>query len=286
MSVKESVARQPRRPSSRGAGQLSRVGIGAAAVSLGFVLLAVVGAWIAPYDPTQINVGERLATPDGDFWLGTDALGRDQLSRVLVAIQPTMAAAFMATALALALGSVLGLVGGFYGGMADSTVSRLIDFIFSIPEYLLAILVLAILGRGLVNAALAIGLVFVPRFARTVRGATQEIVARPYIDAARLNGRRDPWIILRHILPNVSSPLVVLAAINLSLSAGTYAALSFLGFGVSPPSPDFGSMISDALQYLYSAPWLIIPPAAVFVVLILAINLTGDLVRDVLDPKA
>lgn len=264
----------------------SRVGIGAAAVSICFVILAVIGAWVAPYDPTQINVGPRLATPDGEFWLGTDALGRDQFSRVLVAIQPTMAAAFMATAIALVLGSVLGLIAGFYGGLADSAVSRLIDFIFSIPEYLLAILVLAILGRGLGNAAVAIGLVFVPRFARTVRGATQELVARPFVDAARLNGRGHGWIIVRHILPNVSSPLVVLAAINMSLSAGTYAALSFLGFGVRPPSPDFGSMIADALQYLYSAPWLIIPPAAAFVVLILAINLTGDLIRDVLDPKA
>ena len=205
---------------------------------------------------------------------------------MLTAIRPAVIAAFTATLFALVIGTALGLIAGFWGGKIDSLVSRIIDFLFAIPEYLLAILVLAILGRGLLNAAIAIGIVFIPRFARTVRSATQEIMARNYISAARLCGRGQVSIMLRHVLPNITSPLIVIAAINLSMSSGAYAALSFLGFGVRPPEPDFGSMISDSLQYIGSDPWLIVPPALVFVTFILAINLAGDALRDLLDPKS
>ncbi len=251
-----------------------------------FAMLAFAGGWIAPFNPNELNVGPRMALPSSDNLFGTDALGRDQLSRILVAIQPTVLAAAAATAFALVIGSLLGIVAGFWGGTVDNIVSRIIDFLFAIPEYLLAILVLAILGRGLLNAAIAIGIVFVPRFARTVRSATEEVMARNYVDAARLSGRSQVWIMTKHVIPNITSPLVVLLAINLSMSAGTYAALSFLGFGVRPPYADFGSMISDSLQYMGSDPWLIVPPAVVFVSFILAINITGDLVRDLLDPKS
>lgn len=264
----------------------SPVGIAAMAVLVVFALLAIFGNMLAPYDPNQLNVGPRMDLPSGEFLLGTDALGRDQLSRILAAIQPTVLAAVLATTFALIIGSILGIVAGFWGGRVDNIVSRIIDFLFAIPEYLLAILVLAILGRGLINAAVAIGIVFIPRFARTVRSATEEVMARNYVNAARLSGRSEVRIMVAHVIPNVTSPLVVLAAINLSMSAGTYAALSFLGFGVRPPYADFGSMISDSLQYIGSDPWLIVPPSIVFVTMILAINLAGDLVRDLLDPKS
>lgn len=264
----------------------SPVGVVAVGILVIFALLALFGSWLAPFNPNELNVGDRMSMPTTEHFLGTDALGRDQLSRVLVAIQPTVLAAVTATAFALVAGSALGIIAGFWGGRVDNVISRVIDFLFAIPEYLLAILVLAILGRGLLNAAIAIGIVFVPRFARTVRSATEEVMARNYVNAARLSGRNQAWIMTKHVIPNITSPLVVLAAINLSMSAGTYAALSFLGFGVRPPSADFGSMISDSLQYIGSDPWLIVPPAVVFVTLILAINLAGDLVRDLLDPKS
>lgn len=264
----------------------SPVGIIAMAVLVVFALLAIFGNALAPFDPNQLNVGPRMSLPSSEFLLGTDALGRDQLSRILAAIQPTVLAAVFATTFALIIGSILGVIAGFWGGRVDNVVSRIIDFLFAIPEYLLAILVLAILGRGLINAAVAIGIVFIPRFARTVRSATEEVMARNYVNAARLSGRSEVRIMVAHVIPNVTSPLVVLAAINLSMSAGTYAALSFLGFGVRPPYADFGSMISDSLQYIGSDPWLIVPPSIVFVTMILAINLAGDLVRDVLDPKS
>lgn len=265
---------------------ISPVGGAAFAILAAFLILAVIGPWIAPYPPNAIDMGERLLGPSAEFLLGTDALGRDQFSRVLIAIQPAVIAAFAATMFALVLGTILGLVAGFWGGAIDGIVSRIIDFLFSIPEYLLAILVLAVLGRGLMNAAIAIGIVFIPRFARTVRSATQEVMARNYISASRLCGRGQVWIMLRHVLPNITSPLIVIAAINLSMSSGAYASLSFLGFGVLPPDPDFGSMISDSLQYIGSDPWLIVPPAATFVIFILAINLAGDALRDLLDPKS
>ncbi|MDQ4214537.1 ABC transporter permease [Microbacterium capsulatum] len=270
-------ARKRRRPSVVG-------GIAFGVLAL-FVVLAVVGPWVAPYPPTQLAVGARLLGPTPQFLFGTDALGRDQLSRVLVAIGPAVAAAVMATIFSLVVGTALGLIAGFWGGRIDGLISRVVDFLFAIPEYLLAILVLAILGRGLANAAVAIGIVFIPRFARTVRSATQEVMTRNYISAARLSGHGNAWIILRHVLPNIASPLIVIAAINLSMSSGAYAALSFLGFGVRPPQPDFGSMISDSLQYIGSAPWLVAPPAIVFVIFILAINIAGDALRDLLDPK-
>jgi len=264
----------------------SPIGIIAMGVLVVFALLAIFGNALAPFDPNQLNVGPRMSLPSSEFLLGTDALGRDQLSRILAAIQPTVLAAVFATTFALIIGSILGVIAGFWGGRVDNIVSRIIDFLFAIPEYLLAILVLAILGRGLINAAVAIGIVFIPRFARTVRSATEEVMARNYVNAARLSGRSEVRIMVAHVIPNVTSPLVVLAAINLSMSAGTYAALSFLGFGVRPPYADFGSMISDSLQYIGSDPWLIVPPSIVFVTMILAINLAGDLVRDVLDPKS
>lgn len=264
----------------------SPMGVIAVGVLAVFAILAVFGTALAPFAPNELNVGVRLSLPSAEHIFGTDALGRDQLSRVLEAIQPTVLAAVGATSFALVIGSVLGVIAGFWGGRVDDVVSRIIDFLFAIPEYLLAILVLAILGRGLLNAAIAIGIVFVPRFARTVRSATEEVMARNYVNAARLSGRSQVWIMTKHIIPNITSPLVVLAAINLSMSAGTYAALSFLGFGVRPPYADFGSMISDSLQYIGSDLWLIVPPAVVFVSLILAINLAGDLVRDLLDPKS
>jgi ABC-type dipeptide/oligopeptide/nickel transport system permease subunit len=164
-------------------------------------------------------------------------------------------------------------------------ISRFFDFVFAVPEYLLAILVVAIVGPGLVNASVAIGIIYVPRFGRTVRGATQQVMANNYVSAARLSGRSNTWILVRHVFPNVASPLVVLAAINLSLSEGTYAALSFLGFAVRPPRADFGSMIGDSLQYIYSSPWIIVPPSAAFVVFVLSIILFGDVVRNALDPR-
>ncbi|OKI40755.1 hypothetical protein A6A29_38885 [Streptomyces sp. TSRI0281] len=258
----------------------------AVAVLLLYVLAAVFGPILSPYAPNQLNVGPQLQGPSADHLFGTDTLGRDQFSRVIAAARPAMGAALIAVALAIVAGTALGTAAGFLRGITDGVISRFTDLLFAIPEYLLAILVLAIMGSGMMNAALAIGLVIIPRFARIARGATIEVAGRSYIDAARLCGRGRWWIIRRHVLPNISSPLIVMTAINLSTAEGAYAALSFLGFGVTPPDADFGSMISTAQQYMLTEPWLAVFPALAFVALVLAFNLFGDALRDRMDPRS
>ncbi|MFJ5116818.1 ABC transporter permease [Kitasatospora sp. NPDC088548] len=251
---------------------------------VGYVLLAVFGSFLAPYGPNEVGAGPRLSAPSAEHWLGTDALGRDQLSRVIAAARPALLSATYAVLFALVIGTSIGIAAGFLGRLWDGILSRLVDLLFAVPEYLLAILVIAVMGSGLLNASLAIGIVSIPRFARIARGSTLEIARRSFVDAARLCGRGRSWIMFRHILPNIASPLVIMTAINLSTAEGAYAALSFLGFGVRPPDADYGSMISSSQQYLLTDPWVVAFPAIAFVLLVLAFNLLGDILRDRLDP--
>lgn len=257
----------------------------AVGIFAGFVFLAVFGDLVAPHNPNGINVGPSLAGPSGRFWLGTDSLGRDELSRVIAAARPALLAAGEAVLVALVIGTALGVVAGYIGGRWDNALSRLMDLLFSMPEYLLAILVIAIIGSGTSNAAIAIGVTGIPRFGRVVRSATQEIASRSYVDAARLSGRGRWWIIRTHLLPNVASPLIVITAISLSTAEGAYAALSFLGFGQRPPSADYGSMIAAAQSDLLSDPWIVIVPSVAFVILVIAFNVLGDVLRDAIDPR-
>jgi peptide/nickel transport system permease protein len=251
-----------------------------------YIVLAVLGPYITPFAPNQVGAGPRLSPPSGDHWFGTDALGRDQLSRVVTAARPALLSAVYAVTFAFAIGTVIGISAGFLGGLWDGGLSRVVDLLFAIPEYLLAILVIAVMGSGLVNASLAIGIACIPRFARIARGSTLAIMERDFIDAARLCGRGGVWIMRRHILPNIASPLVIMTAINMSTAEGAYAALSFLGFGIRPPEADYGSMISSSQQYLLTDPWVVAFPSIAFVTLVLAFNLIGDVMRDHLDPRS
>ncbi|SCE99129.1 peptide/nickel transport system permease protein [Micromonospora viridifaciens] len=279
-TARRGTARRPRWPVR---GIAANIAVG---VLLLYVAAALVGTHLLPYGPNELGAGPRLQTPSAAHWLGTDALGRDQFARVVAAIRPALEAALFAVAFAIVVGTAIGIVAGFFGRVWDGVLSRVVDLLFAVPEYLLAILVLAVMGRGLVNASLAIGLIIIPRFARIARGATIEIAGRSYVDAARLCGRSRWWIMRRHILPNISSPLAIMAAINLSTVEGAYAALSFLGFGVRPPHADFGSMIASAQQYLLTDPWLVAYPSIAFVVLVLAFIFLGDAMRDHLDPRS
>ncbi|AXI80923.1 ABC transporter permease [Peterkaempfera bronchialis] len=250
----------------------------------GYILLAIFGSAIAPYGPNDVGAGPRLTPPSSAHWLGTDALGRDQLSRIVAAARPALLSATYAVLFAVVIGTGIGIAAGFLGRFWDGALSRIVDLLFAIPEYLLAILVIAVMGSGLLNASLAIGIVGIPRFARIARGSTLEVARRSFVDAARLCGRGRLWIVFRHILPNIASPLVIMTAINLSTAEGAYAALSFLGFGVRPPDADYGSMISSSQQYLLTDPWVVAFPSIAFVLLVLAFNLLGDVLRDRLDP--
>ncbi len=251
-----------------------------------FVLAAALGPLIEPHAPNQPLVGSAFQGPSAHYWFGTDQLGRDEFSRVVAGAGIALGSALGSVVVALVLGAVLGVVSGYRGGSwMDYGVSRGIDLLFAFPEYVLAIIVIAILGPGLINAALAIGIVYTPRFARVVRVATIEVMHCTYVEAARLAGRGRGFIVIRHVLPNVTSPLLVITALSLSSAEGAYAALSFLGFGVPPPQADYGSMLGAAEPYLSSDPWLALFPSMALVLLILGFNLFGDWLRDLLSRR-
>ncbi|MDQ1587502.1 MAG: peptide/nickel transport system permease protein [Microbacteriaceae bacterium] len=251
-----------------------------------FVFLAIFGEFISPYAPNRVGVGPALAPPSPQFWFGTDGLGRDQLSRVIASTRPALLSATEAVSLALVVGLAIGIAAGYLGGWWDGALSRIMDLLFAFPEYLLAILVVAVLGSGLTNVAIGVGIICIPRFARAARSATMEVISRGYVEAAVLAGRSRAWIMWRHVLPNIASPLLVMTAITLSTAEGAYASLAFLGFGERPPTADLGSMISAAQPYMTTNPFTVLFPAAVFVVLVLAFNVLGDVLRDLLDPRA
>lgn len=255
-------------------------------ILLMFLAFAVFGDTIAPYPATEPHPADALQGPSAQYLFGTDELGRDQLSRVIDAGRVAMIVAVAAVGIALVLGSALGVLAGYVGGWTDRILVRVLDVMFSFPALLLAIVIVAALGSGMLNAVVAIGLVYTPRLARVARGATLSVRNNEYIEAARLSGVSHVRIVFRHVLRNILAPLTVMAALSMSTAQLAYAALSFLGLGVSPPQPDYGSMLARARDFMSIAPWLVIFPSLALVVLIVGFNLFGDSLRDLLDPRA
>jgi ABC-type dipeptide/oligopeptide/nickel transport system permease subunit len=250
-----------------------------------FVVLAIAGRFLAPYDPNTGDLAQMLAPPSASHWFGTDELGRDTLSRVMDGSRIAITVAFLSVALALLAGVVIGVVAGYFGGWVDSVLNRSQDVLFAFPTLLLAIIIVAVLGPGLFNAVLAIAIVYTPRFARLARSSALTVKTSEYLDAARLAGVGTPAILWRHMLPNVLPSVIVLGALSMSTAQLAYASLSFLGLGVSPPQADWGSMLSKARDFITVAPWLVIWPVSALVLLMLAFNVLGDAIRDVLDPR-
>ncbi|WP_212525716.1 ABC transporter permease [Actibacterium sp. MT2.3-13A] len=250
-----------------------------------FILLALFGRMVAPYDPNANDYLNLLSAPSAQHWFGTDELGRDTLSRVIDGSRIAVAVAFLSVSIAMAIGVLIGVISGYFGGMVDSVLNRSQDVLFAFPTLLLAIILVAVLGPGLFNASLAIAIVYSPRFARIARASALSIKTSEYLDAARLAGVNTPTILVRHILPNVMPPVIVLAALSMSTAQLAYASLSFLGLGVSPPQADWGSMLSKGRDFITIAPWLVIWPTVALVMLMLAFNVLGDAIRDVLDPS-
>ena len=250
-----------------------------------FSIFAIFGQWIAPYDPNVGDFTSLLAPPSASHWFGTDVLGRDTLSRVIDGSRIAIGVAFISVSIAMAVGVVLGIIAGYFGGVIDSVLNRSQDVLFAFPTLLLAIIMVAVLGPGLINASIAIAIVYSPRFARMARATALSVKRHEYFDAARLAGVSTPVILARHMLPNVLPPVIVLAALSMSTAQLAYASLSFLGLGVSPPQADWGNMLSKARDFITVAPWLVIGPAAALVLLMLAFNVLGDAIRDVLDPR-
>lgn len=255
------------------------------AVVVLFILLAIFGRMVAPYDPNVGDLASTLTAPSWRHLFGTDELGRDILSRVIDGSRIAVVIAFFSVAIALVAGVVIGVTAGYFGGAVDTVLNRSQDVLFAFPTLLLAIVIVAVLGPGLMNAVLAIAIVFTPRFARIARSSALSIKTSEYLDAARLAGLRTPAILVRHMLPNVLPSVIVLAALSMSNAQLAYASLSFLGLGVSPPQADWGSMLSKARDFITVAPWLVIWPAVALVLLMIAFTVLGDAIRDVLDPR-
>jgi len=248
------------------------------------VVVALLAPWLAPHDPAAQHLALRRAGPSADAWLGRDEFGRDILSRVMLGARATLLAAVGSVLLSGVLGTLIGIVAGYRGGIADSLLMRSMDLVLSFPYFLLAILVVAVAGPSLHNAAIAIGITYIPQYARVVRGATLEVVGKEYIEAAHASGVRGPRIALKHVLPNINAPIIVITTVGLAMAIVGIASLSFLGLGAQPPSPEWGAMLAGGRQYVASAPHISIFPGLAILVTVLSLNLVGDGLRDTLDP--
>lgn len=249
------------------------------------VLAALFGPLLAPYGMNQQNIPNRFASPSWSHWFGTDELGRDVFSRVLIAARGSLQVGAIAVGIALGLGVPIGLVAGYYGGAADAVLMRLMDIVFSFPAILLAIAVVAVRGPGLTNAMIAIGIVYMPIFARITRGSVITVRAEVYVRAARSLGARDGRILRKHVLPNIVAPLIVQTSLSLAFAILSEAALSYLGLGVQPPQPSWGRMLSEGRSFFKQAPWMGIFPGLAILFTVMAFNMVGDGLRDALDPR-
>jgi len=249
------------------------------------VFVAVAATWIAPFGINDVDVASALRPPSGEHWFGTDELGRDVLSRVVVATQASMRIAVVSVAFAVIVGVTVGIVAGYRGGWVDTVFMRVVDVMFAFPVLLLALAVVAILGPGTITTILAIGIVYTPIFARVARASTLSVRVEPFVQMSQAMGTGNLYILTRHIVPNIAGPLVVQTSLSLAFAILSEAALSFLGLGIQPPQPSLGRMIFDSQGFVTMAWWMAVFPGAAIFVIVLAFNLVGDGLRDVLDPK-
>lgn len=285
------AASTPRRP-VRGMWRdaLGRLVANRGATAGGFIFLLIAGTAVAapalaPGNPIALNVSASLEAPGPQHWLGTDQFGRDILSRILYGARTSLTMGLVAVTISVAGGSLLGLVSGYYRGGVDLSVMRLVDVMLAFPGILLALVIIAVLGANLESAMIAVGISGMPVFIRVVRGATLSVREFQYVEAARVAGCGDARILFRHILPNVAAPVIILVTLGIPNAIIAGAALSFLGLGVKPPTPDWGEMLSNGRSFMTTAWWLSTFPGLAIVIIVMAINLFGDGLRDALDPR-
>lgn len=255
------------------------------------LLCALFAPWIAPHDPNLTNNTVFLKPP---FWqeggslsypLGTDAIGRDILSRLLFGARLSLVIGIAVVALAIVVGIVLGLIAGYFKGLADIAIMRLMDILMTMPSLLLAIVIVAILGPGLMNAMLAVAIVVLPHYVRITRAAVIAEASKDYVVAAQVSGAQTVRLMFSEILPNCAAPLIVQATLGVSTAILDAAALGFLGLGAQPPTPEWGTMLADAREFVLRAWWVVTFPGLAILITVLAFNLLGDGLRDALDPK-
>ncbi len=255
------------------------------------IFCAIFAPFITSYDPLIQNLSDRLLPPmwyeSGSFAhiLGTDDFGRDLLSRVIYGARISLVIGIISVGIALFFGTLMGAFAGYYGGMVDIIIMRIVDIMLSIPAILLAIVIVAILGPDLFNAMIAIGIVAIPTFARITRGSVLAEKNKEYVVASRINGSGSIRLIFLVILPNCATPIIVQATMGFASAVLEAAGLSFLGLGAQPPTPEWGAMLADSLQFITTASWMIIYPGIAIFLTVMGFNLVGDGLMDVLDPK-
>lgn len=249
------------------------------------VLSAVLAPWIAPHDPIEQDIIARLQPPGGDYPLGTDAFGRDVLSRILWGGQISLAVSLLGIAGAIVIGGAIGMVSGYIGGRTDLIVMQTMDVLLSFPSLILGLIVVALLGPDLINLVVAIGLTAVAPFARIARAPVLALKERAFVEAGRALGYSHMRILFVHILPNITSEVLVMGSLWMATAVRTEASLSFIGLGVKPPTATWGGMMREGFENILDAPWLAIWPGVAILLLVLGLNMVGDGLRDATDPK-
>lgn len=249
------------------------------------VAMSVFAPWLSPYDPSYQDYSVVLQPPSSGHWFGTDEFGRDVLSRIIYGTRVSMYVGLLSVGLATLVGALVGLVSGFRGGLLDNVAMRTMDALYAFPALLLALAITGVLGPGINNLVIAIAVVYTPIFARLVRGSVLSIRTRDFVTASISLGSREWRVLSRHVFPNVTAPIIVQASLSVSFAVIAEASLSFLGVGVQPPTASWGSMLRTGYGYMEIAPWLAIFPGLAIFVTVLALNVLGDALRDVLDPR-
>lgn len=250
-----------------------------------FVLVAVFARWLAPYDPIAQNMDVILQSPSLSHPFGTDEFGRDILSRIIYGAQISLMVGIFGVLISIVVGVALGTVSGYFGGMADMLIMRVLDVFMAFPSFLLALAIISVLGPGMINVMIAIGIFSVPSFARISRSSVLSVNNKEYIEAAKSMGAGHMRIIFKHVIPNSIAPIIVLSSMRIATAILTASGLSFLGMGAQPPTPELGAMLSSGREYLRSAPHVSTIPGLAIMFMVLAFNMLGDGIRDALDPK-
>ncbi|GGF26680.1 diguanylate cyclase [Aliidongia dinghuensis] len=250
------------------------------------ILMAVLAPWISPFDPNDQDPVLSLGAPSAQHWFGTDFFGRDVLSRVIWGARVSLFVGAVSTALSMVVGGAIGIVSGYLGGRFDQTVMAVMDVLLSFPQLIMGLIIVALLGANLADLILAIAITAVPPFARVARGPTLSLKERDFIEAGRALGFSNARIMLVHILPNVLDELVVMGSLWLATAIRTEASLSFIGLGLPPPTATWGGIIREGFENLLDAPWLAVFPSLAVLVVMMALNMIGDGLRDATDPKA
>ena len=251
----------------------------------GLLFVACFGQYIVPYDPYAQDLSNALQPPSGSHLLGTDRYGRDLFSRIIIGAQTTVFSALALVAGITIVGTVIGVICGYVGGWIDSLIMRISDIFLAFPEMVFAIAIAGVLNGGIWSAAIAVGLIAWPRYARVARSQVLAMKNHQYMNAAKLMGTRWYKVILKHIMPNILGPIVVTAALDVGAMIMNLAGLSYLGLGVVPPTPEWGSMMSEGRSMLQTSPWIVLAPGLAIFITVIIFNLLGDTVRDILDPK-